>query len=259
MSLNGLFGFFDYLIYLVQSTNRHGVHSPFAYDFADQVLYQRSNCVYEPAAELCRKRMIQSPKKISFTGGKEHSLGQYASNFIPSAKYNRLLFRWVQHQMLGGNIIEIGSSLGVLPLYLQRGAHTGSRYFICESNATLLSITAFNMREYDFNEIPTLWLYDGASLAIEQLNDNETTSIDLLVVNEYIPSIDFWQWVDWSIPLLGSRGAIVMNNINATPDSQLRWKQLQNHDKITLSIDLFGMGMAFARKEQLKESFLLRY
>lgn len=62
MSLNGLFGIFDYLIYLVQSTNRHGVHSPFVYSFADKVLYGKQHCLYEPAAELCRKRMIQSKK-----------------------------------------------------------------------------------------------------------------------------------------------------------------------------------------------------
>jgi hypothetical protein len=47
--------------------------------------------------------------------------------------------------------------------------------------------------------------------------------------------------------------------LNETPESQLRWNQLQNLADITVSIDLFGMGMAFARKEQIKESFLLRY
>jgi hypothetical protein len=58
---------------------------------------------------------------------------------------------------------------------------------------------------------------------------------------------------------LGSHGSIVFNRLNETPESQLRWNQLQNLADITVSIDLFGMGMAFARKEQIKESFLLRY
>ena len=64
MNLNGLFGWLDYLIYLVQSSNRHGVHSPFVYDFADKVLYRQLANSYEPAAELCRKRMLQSDAKI---------------------------------------------------------------------------------------------------------------------------------------------------------------------------------------------------
>ena len=51
MNLNGLFGWLDYFIYLVQSTNHHGVHSPFVYDFADNVLYRQLANSYEPAAE----------------------------------------------------------------------------------------------------------------------------------------------------------------------------------------------------------------
>ena len=30
----------DYLSYVFQSTNRHGIHSPFVYSFADSILYK---------------------------------------------------------------------------------------------------------------------------------------------------------------------------------------------------------------------------
>lgn len=91
MSLNGLFGIIDYLIYLVQSTNRHGVHSPFVYHFTDKILYGKSPCLFEPSAEMCRKRMVQSRRKINIHG-KEESLSKVAINLIPSSKYNRLFF-----------------------------------------------------------------------------------------------------------------------------------------------------------------------
>jgi hypothetical protein len=39
----------------------------------------------------------------------------------------------------------------------------------------------------------------------------------------------------------------------------LRWKRLENDDNFRVTIDLFGMGLVFSRKEQIKEAFLLRY
>lgn len=258
MSLNGLFGIFDYLIYLVQSTNRHGVHSPFVYSFADKVLYGKQHCLYEPAAELCRKRMIQSKKRILFDG-KNESLGSIIFRNIPSAKYNRMLFRWVQYQQLGNHIVEFGSTLGVLPLYLQRGDSAVNRYHIFEKSDSLQEITKYNLTEYECNETIRVLPYTSTADATASLQEQDVVDIDLLIINQSMETDEFWQLIEWAIPRLGSNGSIVFNRFNVTPESQLRWKQLQNLDEITVSIDLFGMGMAFARKEQIKESFLLRY
>jgi len=65
--------------------------------------------------------------------------------------------------------------------------------------------------------------------------------------------------VEWAIPRLSENGSIVMTTIRAHEDQLLSWEQLKNHPEITVGIDLFGMGMAFARKSQEKENFLLRY
>ena len=258
MSLNGLFGIFDYLIYLVQSTNRHGVHSPFVYSFADKVLYGKQHCLYEPAAELCRKRMIQSKKRILFDG-KNESLGSIIFRNVPSAKYNSMLFRWVQYQQLGNHIVEFGSTLGVLPLYLQRGDSAVNRYHIFEKSDNLQEITKYNLNEYECNETIRVLPYTRATDATRLLQEQDVVDIDLLIINQPMDANEFWHLIEWAIPRLRSNGSIVFNRLNETPESQLRWKQLQNLDEITVSIDLFGMGMAFARKEQIKESFLLRY
>lgn len=259
MSLNGLFGFIDYLLYLVQSTNRHGVHSPFVYAFADQVLYGKGTCVFEPAAELCRKRMIQSKKIIDFSDSNRVGLSKLSFAKIPSAKYNRLLFRWVQNQQLGQHIVEIGSTLGVLPLYLQRGANEFSRYHIFDCSPKLLDITDYNLNEYECNENCGLHPYSNATSLKNTLIINNIAHVDLFVINQPMKTNEFWEIIDICIPLMGNTAAIIVNNINETPESQMRWKQLQNHEGITVCIDLFGIGMAFTRKEQQKESFLLRY
>ena len=101
--------------------------------------------------------------------------------------------------------------------------------------------------------------FTSAAQSIASLQEQNVVDIDLLIINQTMETDEFWHLIEWAIPRLGSNGSIVFNKLNETPESQLRWKQLQNLADITVSIDLFGMGMAFARKEQIKESFLLRY
>jgi len=50
-----------------------------------------------------------------------------------------------------------------------------------------------------------------------------------------------------------------MTTLRKSESQQLLWQQLQNQKEITVGIDLFTMGMAFARKTQVKENFILRY
>jgi hypothetical protein len=267
MNLNGLFGWLDYIIYLVQSSNRHGVHSPFVYDFADKVLYRQAANAYEPAAELCRKRMLQSDAKILLNSElKEISLSDVANNRIPLAKYYRLLFRWIQYKQLGGNIIEIGSSLGVLPLYLQRGnIHYEhdliQRFFSYDRSKKINEITQFNLRSYENNELVISHPFAEIADITKHFNHHSlpNSPISLLVINEKLSNPEFWSLLDFASTRLEPNGCIVIFGINNSVESKLRWKQLENDDNFRVIIDLFGMGLVFARKEQIKEAFLLRY
>jgi hypothetical protein len=80
-----------------------------------------------------------------------------------------------------------------------------------------------------------------------------------MVINEKLSNPEFWSLLDFASTRLEPNGCIVIFGINNSVESQLRWKQLENDDNFRVTIDLFGMGLVFARKEQIKEAFLLRY
>jgi hypothetical protein len=84
--------------------------------------------------------------------------------------------------------------------------------------------------------------------------------ISLVSINDdSIPDEEFWSLLDFLSVQLEPNGCIAISNINKTVDSRLRWKQIENDEKFQVTIDLFGMGLIFVRKEQIKEAFLLRY
>jgi hypothetical protein len=37
------------------------------------------------------------------------------------------------------------------------------------------------------------------------------------------------------------------------------WEEIKSHPKVTVTIDLFFLGLVFFRKEQVKENFCLRF
>jgi predicted O-methyltransferase YrrM len=258
MSLNGLFGIVDYFLYLFQSTNRHGVHSPFVYQFTDEVLYGKLPCSYENAAEMCRKRMVQSRRVVN-KGGKPQALSKIALNDVLPAKFQRLLFRLIQDKQLGQHIVEVGCSLGIAPLYVQRGPHDFSRFFIFDKNPDLLQVCRFNLQEYQCSETIELVEYADSNDILSYLNRLTERSIDLFIVNEPMDGSAFWQLLDGIIPRLSANGCIVLNTLRASNEQLMLWQQLRNQKEITVSIDLFRMGMAFARPTQVKEHFILRY
>jgi hypothetical protein len=94
---------------------------------------------------------------------------------------------------------------------------------------------------------------------MEQLAAIEDGQLDMLIINESLEPDSFWRLMDWVTPKLGPNGSIVMTTLRKSESQQLLWQQLQNQKEITVGIDLFTMGMAFARKTQVKENFILRY
>jgi len=52
---------------------------------------------------------------------------------------------------------------------------------------------------------------------------------------------------------------IILTNIHADKAAKITWQLLKANPKVTVSIDLFWIGLAFNRPEQVKEDFKLRF
>jgi hypothetical protein len=52
---------------------------------------------------------------------------------------------------------------------------------------------------------------------------------------------------------------LIFSNIHGSKETHEAWKEIKNHPSITLTIDLFRMGLVFCKEELSKEDFILRY
>jgi predicted O-methyltransferase YrrM len=246
--LNAFLEIADYLTYYLAGTTRHGLHSPFIYDFADFVLYQPSDINFE-MIENQRMNMIKSHSKTTQT-----SLSQYAAISTLDSKYGRLLQRMVQYYQ-PKSILEIGNNTGIESNYILSNSVINHQplnsyisvevddYFQKVRKETVESFANFYQSELVLNS--------------NQLEENQL--VDLCILHGQKNADDFWKYYDKYKYQLGTQSMLVVTNIRQTNDLYIYWNQRTNVPEVTASVELFKMGILFFRTEQRKQKFILRY
>ena len=51
----------------------------------------------------------------------------------------------------------------------------------------------------------------------------------------------------------------IFDDIHWSEGMEKAWDYIKSHEKVTVTIDLFFIGLVFFRKEQAKQDFVIRY
>jgi predicted O-methyltransferase YrrM len=60
------------------------------------------------------------------------------------------------------------------------------------------------------------------------------------------------------LPTITNETVWIFDDIHWSADMEDAWETIQNHPKVTVTIDTFQWGMVFFRSEQEKEHFIIR-
>jgi len=248
MKLTQVFWLADYFFYLWRSNSRHGTHSPFVYQFADQILYQKSEPIDIDILELWRSETMN----FQLEKRKFHDLNP----IFPQKKYLTLLFRQLNNIQVGSTFIEIGHSFWSIPRVIESAKK---------------DIQYFHYSDITFsNEVSYSESYESNLAELHKQNSTQQLwdfltgrpKIDFVFVNAMIidlePLISI-QLIDKIIDLLSDQGTIYLYGIDNNWNQKNLWDQMIRHPRVTAHIDLFRMGILFVRPEQRKEKFILRY
>lgn len=252
--INRIGKWFDYLSYLLNSTNRHGVHSPFVYEFVDHVLYKNSSDKNE-FLEYQRTLMVQS-KTEGFDG---ISLSEYVNNYALPSKYCELLQRIVLFYDIK-QIKEIGPSTGLEFNYLRFLKSTGLSpdLRLASSDKSEPYFSLFNKSQQEFDKVfPNL--FDNSVEHENQFYESKTGGTSLFLFHRLDAELDFWNYFDRVLPGSGNQDFFVFTHPYQNENSRLNWQRIINHADFHVTIDCFHMGIAIKRTQQVKEHFQLRY
>lgn len=251
-----------FLQFVFNARTKYQVHSPFVFEFVNEVLEDERQYYAFQDLEVLRKKIKSSTQSITLedygAGSKKgkvqtRSIRDIANNALANPQKCRLLFRIVRwhHPQ---NILELGSSLGISTLY-QHFGQLNARIITLEGDSTIANLAKshFEMMNSASIELRKGRFEDQLPGALNALGRLDYCLIDGNHRKE--PTLAYFYAM---LPFTHNDSLLVFDDIHWSAEMESAWETIRQHPAVTLSIDLFHYGLVFFRKEQInKEHFCL--
>jgi predicted O-methyltransferase YrrM len=148
----------SYLKFLWNSSNAHGVHSPFVFDLVRKCFYDTKKYSEYKTLKKYRDSLLENKNTIEvadFGSGSRvfksniRAINQIAKNAGVSSKNARLLFRIVRH-FQPKNVLEIGTSLGLATSALALG-NSKAKITTLEGCPQTAKVAQQQFQDFNFN------------------------------------------------------------------------------------------------------------
>jgi len=255
-----------YLHYLLTAQNGkgHGVHSPFVFDFIIHVLNDKKNYDCYQKIESVRKQLLKNNETIEvedFGAGsavipfKNRIVKGIAASSLKKKKYAQLLFRIAKYYD-AKTIVELGTSFGITTSYLA-SANADSKVFTFEGAKNIAAIAAKNFYELHLKNIE---LMEGSFEKTLPFISNKIEKIDLLFVDGNHRKDPTLEYFHFFLSKATNNSIFIFDDIHWSKEMEEAWKQVQTHDSVTLTIDLFFVGLVFFSTDfKVKQHFTVRF
>ncbi|MCW5899198.1 MAG: class I SAM-dependent methyltransferase [Flavobacteriales bacterium] len=253
----------SWLGHVVKARTRHGVHSPFVYTLADQVLRTVAPADESGPIEALREAILHSDRTIRVNdlgaGSRVFDLpirrvADIARTSLKPPRHAQLLFR-LARWMRPAQVLELGTSFGISTLYLARGADEGHVTTVEGCPQTHRIAQDHFDRLQQRNITPLLGSFQKRlPEALERIGQLDMVFLD--GHHAKAPTLDYFQQC---LAKAHNDTLIVVDDIHWSRGMEEAWEAIKEHPMVTVTIDLYDMGLVFLRREQAKEHFTLRY
>jgi predicted O-methyltransferase YrrM len=255
-----------YLHYYVTAANSkgHGVHSPFVFEFITKVLNDKKQPAVFQKIEQERERLKQDSTKLNIedfgagsvvSSSKTRRVNSIARTALKPKKYGSLMYRIINFYM-ATKVVELGTSLGITASYLASSnpltkvyTFEGSKEVAAIARQTFDRLSLFNIKLIEGNFDDTLpgFLEKKSSIDFAFIDGNHRKEPTLRYFEELLKKSN-----EYSI--------FIFDDIHWSEEMEQAWEEIKQHSAVTLTIDLFYIGLVFFRKEQkVPQHFIIRY
>jgi len=256
---------FNYLAYLRRAKTVHGIHSPFVYQFITEVLKDKTVYPEYKIVKVVKEKFLRSSKVIEIT---DFGAGAGSQKFRTRFKHikeiarnsgvpdpiGELLFRMVRHYK-PEHILELGTSLGISTMYLSL-ARPEAKISTIEGCAVTAEIAQKNFADHKLSNID---LQVGEFSSMLDRTIDKMPKLDLAFIDGNHRKKPTLRYFDACLEKSHNDTILVFDDIYWSEGMVQAWKQIKAHPDVTVSIDLFRIGIVFLREELSKQEFVLRY
>ena len=252
----------DYLLHRFKAKNRNGIHSPFVYRLVDKVIYDFDDKKVYTEVENLRKQLLIDTRIITITdlgagshvnNNRQKKISDIAHNALKPAKLAQLLYRLAADSQ-PRNIIELGTCLGITTIYLQKAAPSAKVYTLegCPETAGIAEET---FKKAGINNVE---LVTGNFDTTMPGVINNLEQLDFVFVDGNHQKEATLKYFEWCLPKVHENTLLVFDDIYWSEGMKEAWNEIKAHPKVTVTIDLFWIGLVFFKQGRVKEDFLVK-
>ena len=255
-----------YLNYYAKASDRkgHGMHSPFVFELISEVLNDDRSFYAYQSIERVREMLLYNKRILeiedlgagSKTGkNKLRTVQSIAKSALKSKKYSQLLFRMADHYQ-SGTIVELGTSLGITTAYLA-AANSNSSVITLEGSEAIANLAEENFAKLKLKNIELVKgnFDDTLPTVLSSL-----PTVDLAFIDgnhRYQPTLNYFEQI---LVKSNHQSIIILDDIHWSREMEEAWQMIQQHSAVTMTIDLFFIGIVLLRDEfKIKQHFSVRF
>ncbi len=242
-----------FIKFYFSANTKYRIHSPFVFDFIKNVLEDNRLFYAFHDIETVRKQLLKDEKEITvtdlgagskFTKSPQRSIQQIAKTALSSPSFCRLLFKTAKHYK-PNTMLEMGTSLGVSAAYLKSAARN-TPFITLEGCPQIAAQAKQVFRKLKLDPIDSK-IGDFKHTLPEALK--ELKSIDLIFFDGNHRKAPTLQYFEEALEFANENSVFIFDDIYWSTEMLEAWEILKENDQVSLSIDLFSMGLLFFTKD----------
>ena len=254
----------SYFNYNRKAVTRYKIHSPFVYELIEKVFRDKTN--YPELTDLDRvhRRYARRKDKIETAdygagaGNKKYKRRiRKVGKLVRERSHNRsqleFLYRLARY-FKPGTILEIGTAAGISTLYLGKGS-PDSRLITMEGCMGLAGVAKKSFKKRNMNiELEVGNFDDILDHVLEGVDTLDMVFFDGNHRKE--PTLDYY---NKCVRLANENSVFLFDDIHWSYGMEKAWNMIKKDERVSISIDLYWIGLVFFRKGVAKQDFVIRY
>jgi len=219
----------------------YGVHSPFTYNLITKVIEEKTPYYVFEDIENFRKELLNSESFFKIPTLQE----------TQSKNYGALLFRLINFFKCR-SVLQIGSSTGVMSLYLALPLRNSCNCYVLEERTGLLDFVRVFAENHSLKNLH--WMEGVYAENLRRLK-TKIASCDFIFINAMGDAEKTNEAIHLAETLVSRNTVMVIDNIQRDKSMKKLWQKFKSREDVGLTIDLLSLGLVFFNTQLHKQHY----